>query len=104
MAGVCPVGNCVVSFSSINWEHKVIFPLDGHIRKSTQGASSLVLLKPVPVSGRVSYWSHLCHFHKGFESGRKGQGRTREIIQEKIPHSKKCKYSPVLHIDKVAQG
>ena len=71
----------------------MIFPLGSHVSKRTQGASSSILLKPVPVGGRVSHWSHLFHFHKGFESGRKGQGRTTELTLEKIPHSKKCKYS-----------
>lgn len=82
---------------------EVIFPLDSHISKSAQGAFCSVLLKPVPVGGSVSHWSHLCRFLKGFENVRKGQRRTTELTESKIPHSKKCKYSLLLHIDKVAQ-
>lgn len=79
VVGVHPGGTRLCA--SVLWTGniKVIFPAWSQISKSTQGVSSLVLLKPI--GGRVSCWAHLCNFHKDFESKRRSQRRTMKIAQ-----------------------
>lgn len=76
---------CELQLCELGINIKVIFLLGSHISKSTQGASSSVLLKPVPVGGSISCWAHLCHFHKYIESKRRSQRRTMELTQERFP-------------------
>lgn len=71
VVGVHPAGTMLWASALRIWNIKMIFLLGIHISKSTQGTSSSVLLKPVPVGGRVSCWAHLRHFYKNFESKRR---------------------------------